>query len=119
MSEMRLRTETAAERVLRQATTGRLDEARLLPAADKRARDVNKRLDRLAAGEGWYAFTAGQAYAMETGKAPSKRNAEVSLVTEVTRWRREVQRFAPQRLDEFDARIQHAIEHPKPVQRNG
>ena len=39
------------------------------------------------------------------------------VVQEVTRWRREVERFALERLDEFDAGIQHALEHPAPLQR--
>jgi len=45
---LKLRTETVAQRVLRQVRTGKLDEDRLLPAADKQTRDVNKRLDKLA-----------------------------------------------------------------------
>ena len=97
-----LRPETTADRVLRQARTGRLDEDRLLPPDDKRARDVSKKLDRLAAGDGWYKFVAGAAHTMATGKVPQRRNAEVSVVTEITRWRREVGRFAPDRLGEFE-----------------
>ena len=59
---------------------GTLDESRLLPSAEKRARDVGKKLDRLAARQGWYTFMAGQ--------------AEVMAVEQVTRWRSEVSRFA-------------------------
>ena len=33
---------------------------------------------------------AGQAYAVATGKAPSKRNAEVMAVEQVMRWRRPI-----------------------------
>ena len=112
----KLRTETVPERVLRQVRTGKLDEERLLPAADKQTRDVNKRLDKLADRQGWYVFVAGQAYAMETGKAPARRNAEVMLVTEVIRWRRDVERYAADRLAEFDRGIADALEHPAPVQ---
>ena len=54
---------------------------------------------------------------MATGKAPSRRNAEVMVVQEVTRWRREVERFTPERLEEFEAGIHHALEHPAPLQR--
>ena len=50
---------------------------RLLPSAEKRSRDVGKKLDRLAARQSWYTFMAGQAYAVATGKAPAKRNAEI------------------------------------------
>ena len=46
------------------------------------------------------------------GKAPARRNAEIMVVQEVMRWRREVERFSPERLDEFDAGIRHALEHP-------
>ena len=49
--------------------------------------------NRLAARQGWYTFMAGQAYAVATGKAPSKRNAEVMAVEQVMRWRSEVSRF--------------------------
>ena len=115
-TNLKLRAETVAERVLRQVRTGKLDEDRLLPAADKRTRDVNKRLDKLANRQGWYVFVAGQAYAMETGKAPARRNAEVMLVTEVIRWRRDVEQFAADRLAEFDQGIADALEHPAPVQ---
>ena len=38
---------------------GKLDESRLLPSAEKRARDVGKKLDRLAARQGWYTFRMG------------------------------------------------------------
>ena len=116
-TNLKLRAETVSEQVLRQVRTGKLDEARLLPAADKRTRDVNKRLDKLANRQGWYVFVAGQAYAMETGKAPAQRNAEVMLVTEVTRWRRDVEQFAADRLAEFDRGIAGALEHPAPVQK--
>ena len=54
---------------------------------------------------------------METGKAPAQRNAEVMLVTEVTRWRRDVEQFAADRLAEFDQGIADALEHPAPVQK--
>ncbi len=60
--------ERLADRVLRQVRSGTLDESRLLPSADKRARDVGKKLDRLAARQGWYVFVAGQAHAVATGR---------------------------------------------------
>ena len=81
--------------------------------------DVGKKLDRLAARQGWYTFMAGQAYAVATGKAPSKRNAEVMAVAveQVMRWRSEVSRFAPDRLAEFDELIADALNNPAPVQK--
>ena len=39
------------------------------------------------------------------------------VVQEITRWRREVERFATERLDEFDAGIRHALEHPAALPR--
>lgn len=107
-----LQAESIPDRVLRQAITGQIDEARLLPADDKRARDVLKKLDRFADGGGWYLFVAGSAHVLLTGKAPARRNAEISVIAEISRWRREVSRFAPDRLAEFDARVRHAFDHP-------
>ena len=92
--------EPLAQRVLRQARTGQLDEDRLLPGQDKRERDLTKKLDKLAAQAGWYTFVSAQAHAVATGKAPARRNAEIMVVQEVTRWRREVERFTPERLEE-------------------
>ena len=57
---------------------------------------------------------AGQAYAVATGQAPSKRNAEVMAVEQVMRWRSEVSRFAPDRLEEFDELIADALNNPAP-----
>ena len=95
---LKISEEPLADRVLRQVRSGKLDEDRLLPSADKRARDVGKKLDRLAARQGWYTFMAGQAHAVATGKAPAKRNAEIMAVEQVARWRSEVSSFAPDRL---------------------
>ena len=113
---IKVAAEPLAHRVLRQVRSGTLDEFRLLPTADKRARDVAKKLDRLAARQGWYIFLAGQAHAVATGKAPAKRNAEIAAVEQVTRWRSEVSRFAPDRLEEFDQLIADALNNPAPVQ---
>ena len=63
-TELKISEEPLADRVLRQVRSGKLDEARLLPSAEKRARDVGKKLDRLAARQGWYTFMAGQAHAV-------------------------------------------------------
>ena len=108
-------------RVMRQVVSGTLDEARLLPAPDKRERDVRKSLAKLAEHKSWYVFVAGQAYAMVHSKAPGQRNAEGTLVREVTRWRAEVERFAPGELAGFDALIAYALAHPAalPPRRDG
>ena len=108
-TEFNISEEPLAERVLRQVRSGQLDESRLLPSAEKRARDV--------ARQGWHTFMAGQAYAVATGKAPAKRNAEVMAVEQVMRWRSEVSRFAPDRLAEFDELIADALNNPAPVQK--
>ena len=78
--------------------------------------DLTKKLDKLAAQSGWYTFVSAQAQAIATGKAPARRNAEIMVVQEVMRWRREVERFAAERLEEFEAGIRHALEHPAPLQ---
>ena len=96
--------EPLAQRVLRQARSGQLDEDRLLPGQDKRERDLTKKLDKLAAQAGWYTFVSAQAHA-------------INYRQEVMRWRREVERFSPERLDEFDAGIRHALEHPAALPR--
>ena len=116
-TELKISEEPLAERVLRQVRSGKLDEARLLPSAEKRARDVGKKLDRLAVQQGWYIFMADQAHAVATGKAPAKRNAEIMAVEQVLRWRSEVSRFAPDRLVEFDELISDALNNPAPVQK--
>ncbi len=54
-----------------------------------------------------------------TSRAPKKRNAEVSIVTEASRWRYDVLRFVPERIDGFNALMQHAMEHPAPLVRRG
>ena len=70
--------EPISARVMRQVVSGTLDEARLLPAPDKRERDVRKSLAKLAEHKSWYVFVAGQAYAMVVhSKAPGQRNAEI------------------------------------------
>ena len=48
-TEFNISEEPLAERVLRQVRSGQLDESRLLPSAETRARDVVKKLHRLAA----------------------------------------------------------------------
>ena len=62
--------EPLAQRVLRQARTGQLDEDRLLPGQDKRERDLTKKLDKLAAQAGWYTFVSAQAHANRHGQGP-------------------------------------------------
>ena len=115
----RMTDEPLTERVTRQLVSGKLDEERLLPSREKRTRQIAKKLDRMAAHGGWYTFVAGQAQVVKTGRAPKKRNAEITIVTEAGRWLRDVRRFVPERTDEFFALLDHALEHPKPLVRKG
>ena len=68
--------EPIAQRVLRQARTGQLDEDRLLPGKDKRERDPTKKLDKLAAQAGWYTFVSTKRTRSPRGRPPARRNAE-------------------------------------------
>ena len=117
-TELKISEEPLAERVLRQVRAGTLDETRLLPSAEKRAREVGKKLDGLAVGIGWYTLIAGLAHAVATGRAPAKRDAEITAVEQVARWRSDVLRFAPDRLGEFDELIADALNNPAPLQRS-
>ena len=45
-----------------------------------------------------------------------RRNAELSILNEAARWRRDVQRYAPERLDEFDRLPRDSLENPKEAQ---
>ena len=81
-----------------------------------RPRDVGKKLDRLAARQGWYTFMAGQAYAVAAGKHPRSGTPRFMAVEQVLRWRAEVSRFAPDRLAEFDKLVADALNNPVPVQ---
>lgn len=104
-----LGNETLAERVLRQARSGRLDEERLLPTRKRREEDLKHEMEKLAAREGWYEVVAGRAQEMARGEVSARRRAEVVAVREIRGWRREVERLAPHRLEEFDAGIRHAL----------
>ena len=73
-TEFNISEEPLTERVLRHVRSGQLDESRLLPSAEKRRRDVGKKLNPLAARQGWYTFMAGQAYAVANRE--SARDAE-------------------------------------------
>lgn len=106
--------ETVSERVWRQAVAGRLDEDRLLPGREKRARDLTKKLDRGLEGLGWTQFVAGAAFTMETGKAPQRKNAEVALVKEVTRWRKDVLELLPERERDLAAIVLQGLANPAP-----
>ena len=111
--------ETLAERVMRQVVTRTVDEERLLPTIDKQRSTVRKKLDRMAEGKGWYVFAQNSAHAVATGKATQRRNAELALVQEGTRWRGEVQRYAPERAGEFDGALAAAMNDPKAPDHEG
>ena len=102
------------QRLWRQVEHG-LDAERLLPDREKRARELRKKLDRELEHNGWRIFVAGLAWAMETGKDAQRRNAEVTLVREVTRWQSEVAELLPERIDDFRRLIEAGIANPAPV----
>ena len=75
---------------------------RVLRQARKRERDLTKRLDRLAAGMGWYTFVSAQAHAIATGKALLDGTRRSWWCRRSRAERREVERFTPERLEEFE-----------------
>ena len=116
-TEFNISEEPLAERVLRQVRSGQLDESRLLPSAEKRARDVVKKPTGSRRGRSGTPSWPARRTRWQPGKAPAKRNAEVMAVEQVMRWRSEVSRFAPDRLAEFDELIADALNNPAPVQK--
>ena len=107
---------TLADRVWRQARNG-LDRDRLLPADDKRRRDLAKRLDKPLDRNGWRMFAAGCAWTVENGKAPQRRNAEIQLVETVARWAADVAELLPERMAELRIIVDHGLSHPEPPPR--
>ena len=108
--------EPLACRVWRQARNG-LDRDRLLPADDKRRRDLAKRLDKPLDRNGWRMFAAGCAHTIEHGKATQRRNAEIQLVEAVARWTADVAELLPERMAELRIIVDHGLSHPAPPPR--
>ena len=106
--------EELERRIWRQVEEG-LDEERLLPSREKRARDLAKKLDRELDRNGWRIFVSGIAHSLATGKAPQRRNAEVALVTQVRRWRDQVQELLPDRLDDLKRIVAAGLARPEPT----
>ena len=102
-------------RIWHQVKNG-LDVKRLLPEREKRARDLAKKLDREIDRNGWRMFVSGCAYAMETGKAAQRRNAEVALVDAVTRWHAQVIDLLPDREPDLRAIVAAGLARPEPPQ---
>ena len=67
----------------------------------------------MAAGGGWRDFASNAVWSVQNGKAPVRPTAELSILNEAARWRRDVQRYAPERLDEFDRLLGDSLENPK------
>ena len=101
------------ERLWRQVAEG-LDEARLLPSREKRARDLAKRLDKDLERNGWRMFVSGCAHAIANGKAPQRRNAEVQLVEQVSRWMAQVRELLPGREDDLRRVVEAGLARPEP-----
>ena len=108
--------EPLACRVWRQARNG-LDRDRLLPADDKRRRDLAKRLDKPLDRNGWRMFAAGCAWTVENGKAPQRRNAEIQLVETVARWTADVAELLPKRMADLRAIVGRGLDNPEPPPR--
>ena len=114
MDETEMLTPDALERrIWRQVEEG-LDETRLLPSREKRARDLAKRLDRELDRNGWRMFVSGAAYSMANGKAPQRRSAEVALVGEVRRWRDQVADLLPHRMEDLERIVAAGLRRPEP-----
>ena len=104
--------EPLVDRVWRQVRDG-LDRDRLLPAEEKRLRDLAKRLDKPPESNGWATFVAGQAHTIGTGKARNRRNAEVALIQAIARWVADVEELLPDRMDDLRAIVDYGLNHPR------
>ena len=110
--------EALVDRVWRQVRDG-VDRERLLPAEDKRRRDLAKRLDKPPDSNGWAMYVAGLAHTIDTGKARNRRNAEIALVEAVSRWTAEVAELLPERMAELRSIVDYGLHHPqKPPDQN-
>ena len=108
--------EPLAVRVWRQTRNG-LDRDRLLPADDKRRRDLAKRLDKPLDRNGWRMFAAACAHTIEHGKATQRRNAEIQLVEAVARWTADVAELLPERMADLRAIVDRGMDNPEPPPR--
>lgn len=106
--------EPLVDRVWRQVRDG-LDRERLLPADDKRRRDLAKRLDKPPASNGWATYVAGLAHTIGTGKARNRRNAEIALVEAISRWTADVAELLPDRMADLRGIVNYGLHHPKQV----
>ena len=104
--------EPLVDRVWRQVRDG-LDRERLLPADDKRRRDLAKRLDKPPESNGWATFVAAQAHTIATGKARNRRNAEVALIETVSRWAADVAELLPDRMADLRAIVDYGLHYPQ------
>ena len=103
--------ESLLTRVLRQARSGQIDADRLLGHKEVTTR---KWLDKMATDRGRrFRFAADLAYTITTSPdmlPDDRRDAEVALATEAIRRRRDVKRFGPKRLGEFDRALKRALQ---------
>ena len=104
--------EPLVDRVWRQVRDG-LDRERLLPAEEKRIRDLTKRLDRPPESKGWATYVAGQAHTIATGKARNRRNAEVALVEAVSKWTADLGATDGSRLADQHTIVNYGLDHPR------
>ena len=64
-------------------------------------------------GRGWYIFVQANSDTVATGKAPQRRNAELAVIHEASRWRGDIERYAPECVEEFDRMLKSALDTPK------
>ena len=101
------------EIVWRQVVEG-MDGARLLPARDKRVRDLTKRLDKPTDKNGWRMFVSGCVHTMQNGAAKQKRNSEIALIEAVARWRGQVLELLPDREEDLKRIVREGVARPEP-----
>lgn len=100
------------DRVWRQVRDG-LDRERLLPADERRRRDLAKRLDNPPESNGWARYVSGLAHTIDTGKERNRRNAEIVLVEAVTKWTADVEELLPDRMADLRAIVNYGLHHPE------
>ena len=110
--------EPLASRLWRQVAHG-IDKERLLPPAERRRKDLAKKLDRPLERNGWRIYVAGCAYTLAHGKAPQRRNAEVALVETVGRWHALVAELLPDRVADLRRIVEAGLERPEAPPKSG
>ena len=104
--------EPLVDRVWRQVRDG-LDRERLLPADDKRRRDLASAWPSRPKATDGQRMSPPQAHTIDTGKARNRRNAEVALIETVSRWAADVADLLPDRMADLRAIVDYGLHHPQ------